>query len=215
MNKTEFLRELNHRLSGLDENDLGQRLAFYDEIIEDYKADGVPEEEAVARIGTVDEIVDQVMAEIPLTKLVAQRMKSAQREEQTQEVLQNPKTGGTGKIVALILTFPLWFPFLIVLLALIFTFYVVLWALMISLFAVDVSLLCGGIIGFLSSVPLAMTQNTGLAALTTGAGFLCVGLFMILLFLSLLATKGVVKLGGGFLLWIKSLFIGREGAVNA
>ena len=213
MNKTEFLMELSHRLSGLDEDDLEQRLAFYDEIIEDYKADGVSEEEAVAKIGTVDEIVEQVMSEIPLTKLVALKMKPTQRAEQVQETSQ--KRGGSGKLVALILTFPFWFSLLIVILALIFSLYVVLWALVISMFAVDVSLVCAGIIGILGSVPLAMIQNSALAALTAGAGFLCLGLFMILMSLSVLATKGVVKLGGGFLLWIKSLFIGKEGTVNA
>ena len=50
MKKTEFLTALGERLSGLEPNDLAERLAFYDEIIEDYKADGISEEDAVARI---------------------------------------------------------------------------------------------------------------------------------------------------------------------
>ncbi|MBP5732536.1 MAG: DUF1700 domain-containing protein, partial [Lachnospiraceae bacterium] len=63
MKKNEFLTELKDRLAGLDQTEVAERLAFYDEIIEDYVEDGVPEEEAVAKLGTIDEIVAQIMSE--------------------------------------------------------------------------------------------------------------------------------------------------------
>lgn len=197
MKKNVFLTELQRRLAGLDQTDVAERLAFYDEIIEDYKADGVPEEEAVAKLGTVDEIVAQVMSEIPLTKLVVKKMKPQ-------------KTVNGGKIALVILTFPLWFPLAITALSLIFSLYVVLWAIVIALFAVDLALFCAAVFLFLSVIPLVMAKNVALIGMVIGGGFLCLGLFMLFLSVSLLAAKAALKLGGRFLLWLKSFFIGKE-----
>ena len=107
MKKNEFLTELKDRLAGLDQTEVAERLAFYDEIIEDYVEDGVPEEEAVAKLGTIDEIVAQIMSEIPLAKLVVKKMKPQ-------------KTVNGGKIALVILTFPLWFPLVVTAISLIF-----------------------------------------------------------------------------------------------
>ena len=202
LKKNVFLAELQRRLAGLDQTDVAERLAFYDEIIEDYKADGVPEEEAVAKLGTVDEIVAQVMSEIPLTKLVVKKMKPQ-------------KTVNGGKIALVILTFPLWFPLLITAISLIFSLYVVLWAIVIALFAVDLALFCAAVFLFLSIIPLAMAKNVALIGMVVGGGFLCLGLFMLFLSVSLLASKAALKLGGSFLLWLKSFFIGKEEKKHA
>ncbi len=201
MTKNAFLTELHQRLSGLEKEALEQRLAFYDEIIEEYVKGGVPEEEAVAKVGTVDVIVAQVMSEIPLTKLVARKMPQKQ-------------SWNAGKIIALILTFPFWFPCLIVMVTLLFTLYIVLWALVISLFAVDAALFCLSVLGFVSIVPLT-AENPSVVGLMVGGAFLCAGLFMLLFFLSIMAAKGVVTLGGQFLLWMKSSFVGKEGRNHA
>ena len=201
MTKNAFLTELHQRLSGLEKEALEQRLAFYDEIIDEYVRGGVPEEEAVAKVGTVDVIVAQVMSEIPLTRLVARK-------------IPQKKSWNAGKIVALILTFPFWLPFVIVIVTLLLTLYILLWALVLSMFAVDAGLFCMSVLGFISIFPL-MTQNPAVVGLVVGGGFLCAGLFMLLFFLSIMAAKGVVTLGGQFLLWMKSSFVGKEGRNHA
>ena len=202
MKKNEFLTELKDRLAGLDQTEVAERLAFYDEIIEDYVEDGVPEEEAVAKLGTIDEIVAQIMSEIPLAKLVVKKMKPQ-------------KTVNGGKIALVILTFPLWFPLVVTAISLIFALYVVLWAIVIALFAVDLALFCAAVFLFLGILPLAMAKNVALIGLAVGGGFLCLGLFMLFLSVSLLAAKAALKLGGSFLLWLKSFFIGKEGKQRA
>ena len=65
MNKDSFLNELRARLAGLPQADIEERIAFYNEMINDRMEDGLTEEEAVEEIGSVDEIVGQIMAEIP------------------------------------------------------------------------------------------------------------------------------------------------------
>ena len=73
MNKQAFLEELTRRLSGLSQSDLEERLAFYGEMIDDKVEDGLSEEEAVAGIGSVDDVVSQIMSEIPLSRLVKEK----------------------------------------------------------------------------------------------------------------------------------------------
>ena len=55
MNKNAFLEELREKLSGLPEEDIEESVAFYREMIEDRMEDGVPEEEAVEGVGTVED----------------------------------------------------------------------------------------------------------------------------------------------------------------
>ena len=75
MTKTEFLDELRSRLSGLPQSDLDERLLYFREMIDDRMEDGLTEEEAVSDIGSVDEIVDHIMEETPLSKLVRENAK--------------------------------------------------------------------------------------------------------------------------------------------
>ena len=62
MDKAQFLEELKRRLSGLPQSELEERLLFYSEMIDDRVEDGLTEEEAVAGIGSVDALVEQIMA---------------------------------------------------------------------------------------------------------------------------------------------------------
>ena len=75
MRKEEFLKRLRKRLSGLPDKDTDERISFYSEIIDDRIEDGLTEEEAVAAIGTVDSVVEQIINETPIKTLVNQRIK--------------------------------------------------------------------------------------------------------------------------------------------
>ena len=68
MTKIEFLLSLNNRLSGLPQNDVHERLNFYSEMIEDRIEEGLSEQEAVMAVGSVDKIVAQIVADIPVTR---------------------------------------------------------------------------------------------------------------------------------------------------
>ena len=80
MSKQEFLAQLRKGLSGLPQDDIEERLAFYSEMIEDQMEDGLSEEDAVLAVGSIDEIVTQVVADIPLTKIAKERIKTKERE---------------------------------------------------------------------------------------------------------------------------------------
>ena len=57
MKRVEFLKELKAQLWALPEADRQNSLDYYSEMIDDRMEDGLTEEEAVAAIGDLDEIV--------------------------------------------------------------------------------------------------------------------------------------------------------------
>ena len=75
MTKIEFILALKERLGGLPNGEILDRLTFYTEMIEDRIEDGLTEEEAVADIGSVDEIAAQITSEISLFKLAKEKIK--------------------------------------------------------------------------------------------------------------------------------------------
>ena len=75
MNKQEFLQRLRSGLTGLPQEDIEDRVSFYDELIDDKMEEGVSEEEAVRQIGPVDDVISQIISDTPLTKLVREKVK--------------------------------------------------------------------------------------------------------------------------------------------
>lgn len=199
MNKQEFLARLREGLSGLPQDDVEERLAFYSEMIDDRMEEGLSEEAAVAEIGPIETIVSQTISDIPITKLVREKVRP------------NRKMRG-WEIALLILGFPLWFPLLITALALIFTLYVVIWSVIISLWAVEASFIVGAIGGLAAGVLLTCQGDVTEGLLMIAASVVLAGLSVFLFFGCLAATKGAVWLTKKIALWIKSLFIRKESA---
>lgn len=197
MNKQEFLAELRAGLSGLPQGDIEERLTFYGEMIDDRIEEGLAEEDAVSDIGTVDEVVSQIVAEIPLTKLVQERVRP-KRSLQAWE------------IVLLILGSPLWLSLLLAAIAVVFAAYIVVWSVIISLWAADASLAAGTLEGTMSALLFAVRGNALSAAAMLGAGIFCAGLSIFLFLGCKEATKGTLLLTKKTAWGMKSLLIGKE-----
>lgn len=196
MNKQAFLGELQSRLSGLPQNDINERLGFYSEMIDDRIEEGVEEEKAVADIGSIDEIVTQILADYPLSKLVKEKVK--------------PKRSlRAWEIVLLIVGSPIWLSLLIAAAAVIFSLYITLWALLISLWAIELSFAACALAGVVSSVALAVHGQPAPGFAMLGMGILFTGLTIFLFFGCVAASKGIIILTKKIALGIKSLFIGK------
>ncbi|MBO7352364.1 MAG: DUF1700 domain-containing protein [Candidatus Methanomethylophilaceae archaeon] len=199
MNKQEFLSQLRNSLAGLPQEDIDERLGFYDEMIDDRIEDGLTEEEAVAEIGPIEAIVPQIVADIPLPKLVKERMKPKRRLS-------------AGEIVLLILGAPLWFPLLVAAFAILLSIYIVIWSVIISLWAVEVSFIVSAVAGVIGGIVL-ICMGRGAEGLTLiGGGLVLAGLSVFLYFGCLAASKGTIILTKKIALWIKSLFIRKESS---
>ena len=197
MNKEKFLDALRRRLSGLPQEDIDERIAFYEEMIDDRMDEGVSEEEAVSRIGSVEEIARQIMSEIPLQKLVKEKI--------------SPKRSlKAWEIILLVLGSPVWIPLIIAAIAVLLALYVVLWAVVICFYAVDVSFVAGTLACIVGLFVSLMVGNLVVALFSLGAGLAFAGLTILMFFVCKGITKAVIKLTGWMLLRIKISFVGRE-----
>ena len=195
MNKQEFLSRLRSGLTGLPQEDIEERVEFYSEMIDDRMEEGFTEEEAVAGIGTVEEIISQIIAETPLTKLVKEKVKTNRRLR-------------TWEIVLLIIGSPIWVSLLIAVIAVALSLYITLWALIICLWAIDFSMIVCAVLCVIFFTFTQILSPVGLASF--GVGVTCAGLSIFLFFGCLAASKGVVRLTKLIAKGVKSLFIGKE-----
>lgn len=199
MLKNEFINELRARLSGLPEREVADRLCFYGEMIDDRIEEGLCEEAAVAAVGSIDEIVAEITADIPLSSIIKERTKKTRRLS-------------AFEITLIILGFPLWFPLLIAAFSVVISLYAVLWSLVVSLWSVFVALV-GAAFGVVVGGIITLIIGNAFSALAfIGVGALSAGLSIFLFFGCRAATKGSVRLTKALPLAIKKCFIKREGA---
>ena len=194
MNKKEFLSALRDRLSGVPQQELEERLSFLEEGIDDRMEEGLSEEEAVASMGSINEIVGQIVADVPLSKLVKEKAKKRRRMK-------------AWEIVLLAVGAPVWAPLLIAAFAVILSLYAVLWAVVASLWSVPASLAACGIAGIAAIVLCSImgAPLTGLALL--GLGLFAAGLAIFATFGCLAAVRGAVCLTKIIARGIKLLFV--------
>ncbi len=197
MSKEEFLAELRSELSGLPEEDLEERITFYREMLDDRMDAGQTEEEAVAGIEPVDQIVSQIMSEIPLGKLVGEKVRQRRRLK-------------GWEIALLILGAPLWLPLLIAALAVVLSLYVVPWAAVVSFWAAELGLAAAAVGCIIGAVPFLQAGNLPAAGTAAGAGLFCAGLAVLFFHACRGITGAVIRLGAGMLTAVKRLFVGED-----
>ncbi|MBQ9322693.1 MAG: DUF1700 domain-containing protein, partial [Clostridia bacterium] len=135
MSRDAFIGELRHRMAGLPQETVERTVDYYGELIADSMEDGLTEEEAVARLGSLDEIVASVVKDTPLTQIVQTR------------VQEGKKKGISGWVILLlVLGAPVWLPVLIAVLAVLFALFIALWAVVIALWAVVAAVILTGLV---------------------------------------------------------------------
>ena len=91
MTKESLLMWLREAFSAYPPEEVEERIRFYEEMIDDRMEDGLTEEEAVASLGSLEEVIAKMAAEMPpLKKKKAMRLR-------------------WWEILLLVLGFPLWF----------------------------------------------------------------------------------------------------------
>ena len=197
MNKQEFLAQLRQGLSGLPQEDIEEQLAFYSEMIDDRIEEGLSELEAVYAIGSVKDVVAQILADTPLTKLVKEKVKP----KRTLKALE---------IVLLALGSPIWLSLLIAAFSIILAVYIVIWSVVVALWSIEASFAACALGGIVSAAIFAFQEHglTGLAMLA--AGIVCAGLAIFTFYGCKSATKGILLLTKKMALGIKTLFARKE-----
>ena len=199
MNKQEFLDKLRKGLSGLPQDDVEERLTFYSEMLDDSIEEGLSEEEAVFAIGDVDEIVRQVLAEIPFAKIVKERITPKRHLK-------------AWEIVLLVIGSPIWVSLAIAGVAVFLALYIVLWSLIISLWVIFGALAVCGVLSVPGCVIFSISVHFISGMVLLGVGLVCAGFSIFMFFGCREATKCILRLTKKVAAWIKKCFIKKEEA---
>lgn len=195
MRKNEFLDKLRASLWAMPEADIQRSLDYYSEMIDDRMDDGLSEEEAVAAIGDLDEIVKQILTESPRPPVV---MKAAQKQRRVEPWM----------ILLLILGSPLWVPLVTGAVSAVLSVYLSLWSVVAVLYVVAVAVGAAAI-GCLIGC-FFMIGRFGVILVSIGAALLCAGLAIVLFLLGNLAAKGMIALTKWCWQSCQQLFKGKE-----
>ncbi len=197
MNKAEFLAALRERLSGLPEEDFNRSVDYYTEMIDDRVEDGMSEEEAVACLGSMDEIITQILSEVSLPKLVKEKVK--------------PKRAlAVWEIILIIISAPIWFPIVLSVVTTILSAYLSIWMMVLSLYLLDLSIAISGIVFIGLAIAELFKGAFAVFGALLGFGLVALGVSILLFFAFNLITKGIIYISKKVLLGIKSLFIRKK-----
>lgn len=196
MNKAEFLAEIRRKIQGLPQSDIEKFLDYYAEMIDDYTEDGHTEEEAIRELGSVEQIVEQILEETPLPRLV-------------QEKVRPTRALRAGEIILLLLGSPLWVPMVLAVLALFFGAYVLLWAAVAVLYAIDLSAFACGAAGVFSILPFALSGNLLQGIFLLGIGLIGIGVGLLFLFVCNKVAVLILRSSKWLLLRVKHAFVGK------
>lgn len=155
MDRQTFLTALEAQLRRLPEQERQQSLRYYEEMIDDRMEEGMDEQAAVAAMGDVAEIAQEVLMELSLPRLVKTRLKP-QRKLRVWE------------IVLLALGSPVWLPLVMTAVVLFLVFYLVLWILAAACWCVVAAFAVSALGGVGFGIWL-LWQNPASAALSIGA----------------------------------------------
>lgn len=193
MDKNEFLTLLQKCLAGLPQEEMDERLNFYSEMIEDYIEEGLTEQEAINRIGSVNEIASQILAD------------NSPAEPATKQ--RNP-----WKTAMIIVFSPVWIALQLSGLAVIISLFVSFWAVIASLWSIFASFASCAFGGALGSIFLAITGHGNSAAATIGSSLILAGLSVFTFLGCKAATKGAALLTKKLASAAKSKLLKKEAA---
>lgn len=194
MNKQEYLESIRSRISAMPADDVNRFMDYYSEMIDDRVEDGLSEEEAVADMGSPDAAVEQILEDMPLTKLVKEKIKPKHELK-------------AWEVVLIVLGSPVWIPLLITAAVLLLTLWIVAFALLISFYAVVLSFVVAGIGGLICAIPLFIANSPYTAVLMLGAALIGIGIAILFVVSVKPVTVGIFKVCKASVNGIKRMFV--------
>lgn len=194
MTKSLFLKKLKSHISSLSIIDQNQYIDYYDEMIEDYIEDGVPEIDAVSKVGDPLDIARNIIEQVG-------------SEPITVKTMSVPLKILIGTL--LVVGFPLWGSILLAAVLLILSVYIIIWCLP---FVTGVF----GIFGFAASIASVLFSifafgdafYIGLTQLGLGCVFLGISILSCLVTFKI--GKFFIKVTASFTTKIFSIFKRKE-----
>lgn len=184
MKKKEFMNELRFQIRKFDKAEKKEILDYYDELIDD-RLDEEEDEAAVIRsLGSVKSIVRTLVEE-----------RAGNKTDGDSGWRKKRKSISGAKLVALIVTFPLW----LLAVSLIFVLLLAAVAAILGSALAGISVAAGGLYWCIGSA-MQFTVSATRGFIQLGAGLILIALGLVLAYylgkLFILAAKGSCKLGG-------------------
>ena len=201
MKKQEFLDALREKISGLPKEDIEERINFYNEMICDRIEDGKKEENAIKELGSIEDIASQIISEMPIRKLVKNKVKSSRRLS-------------PWEIVLLAVGSPIWLVLLISAFVVVLSVYISVWAVVISLWAIFVSFAACSPTFVVVVIITIFIGSPASGFVAIGGGIALGGLAILSYFGCLETTKAVIKLAKLIVLLIKKSLVRRKEPKN-
>jgi len=203
MTKLEFLDALKARLASLPQSEIYRLTGYYAEMIDDRIESGMSEQEAVAALGPMDSIIESIMYDMSIPKLMRAKVNESQH-----------KIGNKALwIILVIVTFPFWFPALMAFFGVVFGLFMAIWGVILALFAVVAALGVSGIGCVIGGIVLIFVRSVPVALCTIGTGFALIGVTLFLVkpitYIAKWLARGIAALARR----IKSLFIRKKEAI--
>ncbi len=199
MNKAEFLSDLEKALQGLPADAISDRVEFYSEMIDDLVEDGISEEKAVAEIGDIDNIVKEIIADTPITKIIKEKVRSKKRLK-------------WWELTLIIVGFPVWFSLLAAAFAVVLALYISVWAVIVSLWSVFVAFVGCALGGLISGAAMAGQGEIWSGIASIGIGIASIGLSVFAFYGCKAVTKGLILLTKKMFIGVKKAFVKKEAA---
>lgn len=194
MTKESLLMWLREAFSAYPPEEVEERIRFYEEMIDDRMEDGLTEEEAVASLGSLEEVIAKMAAEMPPLKT-----KKAMRLR-------------WWEILLLVLGFPLWLPLLAAGFAVALSLYICIWTAILCLWAGFVTIAVCSFFGILAGIAYIIFINRLAGVALLGAGIFCMGLSIFAFWGCKVISAGTWKLTVKLLTKKKRSDSGKEGA---
>ena len=169
MTKLEFSSTVRSRLAGLPENDVQKAIDFYVEAINDRMDDGLTEEQAIAAIGTPEEVADRILMDTPLPTLVR-----AQAETKPK------RRWRAWEIILIVLGSPVWLPICLALGAVALSLAIAIVAIVLSIVVAVIAVGVGGVATFFASFVYMFQGHVIDGLLQLGGSIVIVGISLIL-----------------------------------
>ncbi|MBQ3265480.1 MAG: DUF1700 domain-containing protein [Ruminococcus sp.] len=199
MTKQQFISELRAKLSGMPKADLEDSILYYRKKLDSITDNGYTEDAAAAQVGDTDEIVDGILCDYPLSKIVMEKLRSSRKLKAWEAVL-------------LILGSPVWISLLIAVLAVVFSAYFIVCAVVVSMWVISASFEVVSLIVTAWSVLIVIRGEISTGIAVFGAGLFGVGFSILIFFGGSASTKGLRALTRKVLFSVKKRLVGIHQA---
>lgn len=164
MTRDEFLNRLGELLACLPADQVKETQEFYAEVIADRMEDGMTEAEAVATMGTLGEVAEATLDELPAVP----------------RAIARTKRKSTALLWALaIVGSPVWIPLLLAFVAVAATVYICIWVLALCVWIVAAAFGGAGVVGLLFTVDGIIIGHVPYVLTSMGMGFASIGVALL------------------------------------